>query len=125
MWSNGNKRQYRNITANIQLFYDPTSVDGEEKQVMEPLLEEAQQIIRQSPYSLKLNSAWLAFTDQDTDYPNYTVDNVSVGLTGEDDPASPISPEEQPCKPWPMKRSSPSMTRNFPGNNFRAYHMPT
>ena len=66
MWSNGNKRQYRNITANIQLFYDPTSVDGEEKQVMEPLLEEAQQIVRQSPYSLKLNSAWLAFTDQDT-----------------------------------------------------------
>ena len=31
------KRQYRNITSNIQLFYDPTSIDGEEKQVMEPL----------------------------------------------------------------------------------------
>ena len=120
MWSNGNKRQYRNITANIQLFYAPTSVDGEEKQVMEPLLEEAQQIVRQSPYSLKLNSAWLAFTDQDTDYPNYTVDNVSVGLTGEDDPASPISSEEQTLQTLAYEKIVAFNDQEFSGEQFQS-----
>lgn len=119
MWSNGNKRQYRNITANIQLFYDPTSVDGEEKQVMEPLLEEARQIVRQSPYSLRLDTTWLAFVDQDTDYPNYTMDNVSWGTNDANEPASPISPEEQTLQTLAYEKIVAFNDQEFSGEQFQ------
>lgn len=112
------KRQYRNMTSNIQLFYDPTSIDGEEKQVMEPLLEEARQIIRQSPYSLRLDTTWLAFVDQDTDYPNYTMDNVSWGTNDANEPASPISPEEQTLQTLAYEKIAAFNGQEFSGENY-------
>lgn len=112
------KRQYRNITSNIQLFYDPTSIDGEEKQVMEPLLEEARQIIRQSSYSLRLDTTWLAFVDQDTDYPNYTMDNVSWGTNDANEPASPISPEEQTLQTLAYEKIAAFNGQEFSGENY-------
>lgn len=118
MWSNGNKRQYRNITVNIQLFYDPSSVEGEEKQVMEPLLEEARQIIRQSPYSLRLDTTWLAFTDKDTDYPNYTMDNISWGTNDANEPASPIPPEEQALQTLAYEKIAAFNDQEFSGENY-------
>lgn len=114
-----NKRQYRNITANIQLFYDPSSVNGEEKQVMEPLLEEAQQFIRQSPYSLRLDTTWLAFTDKDTDYPNYTMDNVSWGTNDANEPASPIPPEEQTLQTLAYEKIAAFNDQEFSGEQFQ------
>lgn len=113
------KRQYRNMTSNIQLFYDPTSIDGEEKQVMEPLLEEARQIIRQSPYSLRLDTTWLAFVDQDTDYPNYTMDNVSWGTNDANEPASPISPEEQTLQTLAYEKIAAFNGQEFSGEQFQ------
>ena len=112
------KRQYRNITANIQLFYDPSSVNGEEKQVMEPLLEEAQQFIRQSPYSLRLDTTWLAFTDKDTDYPNYTMDNISWGTNDANEPASPIPPEEQTLQTMAYEKIAAFNDQEFSGENY-------
>lgn len=115
MWSNGDKRQYRNITADIRLFYDPASVEGRQ---MEPLLEEAQQVIRQSPYSLKLLSVALAFVDKATSYPNYAVDNVGMGLTGEEDPSAPIPSEEQTLQTLAYDKVSAFNQQEFSGEQF-------
>ena len=120
MWSGGDKRQYRNISLDIRLLYDPASAKGEEKQIMEPLLEEAQQLLRQSPYSLRLVSARLAFVDGNTDYPNYVVEDVSVGLTGEDDPSAPTSPEEQALQTLAYEKVSAFNSQEFSEEPFKS-----
>lgn len=118
MWSGGDKRQYRNIAASIRLFYDPASIEGQEKQRMEALLEEAQQVVRQSPYGLKLLSAELIFVDQDTGYPNYSIDQVSLGVPGEQDPSAPISPEEQALQTLAYETIASFCKEEFGGAQF-------
>ncbi len=117
MWSGGDKRQYRNITATLRLFYDPSAIQGQEKQRMEALLEEAQQVVRQSPYGLKLISAELIFVDQNTDYPNYSA-QVSLGVPGKDDPSAPISPEEQGLQTLAYEKVSAFCQQEFTGGQF-------
>lgn len=118
MWSGGDKRQYRNITTTFRLFYDPSTLQGEEKAVMEPLLEQAQQMIRQSPYGLKLLAAELIFVDQDTDYPNYAISQVSMGVPGEKDPSAPISPEQQVLQTLAYETISAFCKAEFTGGQF-------
>lgn len=118
MWSGGDKRQYRNITATIRLFYDPSAVQGEEKQTMESLLEEAQQTIRQSPYGLKLVSAELIFVDKETGYPGYSIGQVSVGVPGKNDPSPPISPEEQRLQTLAYEKIAAFCRQEFAGARF-------
>lgn len=118
MWSGGDKRQYRNIAASIRLFYDLSAIQEPEKQKMEALLEEAQQVIRQSPYGLKLLSAELIFVDQDTGYPNYSIDQVSLGVPGEQDPSAPISPEEQALQTLAYETIASFCKEEFSGAQF-------
>lgn len=118
MQDSADKRQYRNITAVIKLYYDPSSIQGEEKQVMEPLLEEAQQVIRQSPYALKLVSAELSFVDQATGYPNYFIDNVNVGNNGSSTPSAPISQEEQALQTLAYEKIAAFNDQEFSGENY-------
>lgn len=118
MWIGGDKRQYRNITAAIRLFYDPAAIQGQQKQVMEPLLEQAQQVIRQSPYGLKLSAAELVFVDQATGYPAYSINQVSLGVPGEQDPSAPIPPEEQKLQTLAYEAVSAFCRQEFSGGRF-------
>lgn len=120
MWSGGDKRQYRNVTAAVRLTYDPSTLQGQEKQVMEPLLEQAQQVIRQSPYGLKLISAELVFVDRDTGYPAYSAGQVSVGVPGEQDPSAPIPPEEQRLQTLAYEAVSSFCQQEFSGSRFES-----
>lgn len=120
MWSGGDKRQYRNITAAIRLFYDPAAIQGQQKQAMEPLLEQAQQVIRQSPYGLKLLAAELVFVDQATGYPAYSADQVSLGVPGEQDPSAPVSPEEQKLQTLAYEAVSAFCRQEFSGGRFES-----
>ena len=118
MWSDGDKRQFRNVTASIRLFYDPSTLEGAEQSVMEPLLEEVQQLIRQSPYGLKLVSGELAFVDETTGYPNYFLNDLGVGTPDGKEPSAPIPPEEQALQTLAYETISAFCQQTFTGEPF-------
>ena len=85
---------------------------------MEPLLEEVQQLIRQSPYGLKLVSGELAFVDETTGYPNYFLNDLGVGTPDGEEPSAPIPPEEQALQTLAYETISAFCQQTFTGEPF-------